>query len=96
MSAAQSAFINQLLLKPVTTAPKVDPALVLATGARQLRSVFTSEEMPGILLAYMHILKVAFAIAIADVGLFFCLTPFHSRKKINTPAHTDAQQTSQV
>jgi hypothetical protein len=90
VSAAQGAFINQLLLKLATTTPNIDSALLLATGASQLRSVFTAEELPGILVAYMHGLKVAFAIALAAVGLSLCLTPFNSWKKINALADPPA------
>ncbi|KAM4062683.1 hypothetical protein HRG_013764 [Hirsutella rhossiliensis] len=36
----------------------------MATGATGLRTVFTSDELPGILLAYMQGIKAAFAVAI--------------------------------
>lgn len=72
-----------ILLKLATTASNVDLSLVLATGASQLRSVFTAKEMHGILIAYMYGLKVAFALAIAAVGLPFLSYPFpHTEKKI--------------
>ncbi|EED18980.1 efflux pump antibiotic resistance protein, putative [Talaromyces stipitatus ATCC 10500] len=88
VAAAQSALFNQLLHKLASTAPNIDAALVLGTGASELRNVFTSEEMTAILPAYMAGLKVAFAISVTAVGLAFCLSPFNNWKKID--AHRDA------
>lgn len=64
-----------MLAKLPSTAPTVDPALVVATGATSLRDVFTPEELPGILMAYMHGLKAVFALGIAMAGVA-CLETF--------------------
>jgi MFS transporter, DHA2 family, glioxin efflux transporter len=73
ISAAQAAFANKLLIRVVTTAPTANPLLVLATGATELREVFTPEQIEGILVAYMAGLKDTFAIAIAAAGVTFLL-----------------------
>lgn len=41
----------------------------MATGATQLREAFSAADLPGILIAYMDGLKVAFALAIALAGI---------------------------
>ena len=49
--------------------PGVSPALVVATGATELRNVFTAEELPGIVRAYMDGLKLTFVLAVALAGV---------------------------
>lgn len=49
--------------------PGVSPALVIATGATELRAVFSAEQLPGIVLAYMDGLKLTFALAVALAGV---------------------------
>lgn len=65
VSAAQSAFENRLLARVPVTVPSIDPALVLATGATELRQVFSAVDIPRIVEAYMDGLKVSFALVIA-------------------------------
>jgi hypothetical protein len=50
------------------SAPNVDPALVIATGATQLRDVFSAEELPRIITACIHGLKAVWAVATEFVG----------------------------
>ncbi len=69
-----------------TTAPLVDPMTVIATGATQIRSVFSPDEVPGILLAYMAGIKVSFAIAVGAVGAAFVVSLFSSWKRLNPEA----------
>lgn len=69
VSAGQTAFANKLLKEIPIKAPNVNPHLVLATGATQLRQVFDAADIPGILAAYMDGLKVTFALTIAVVGI---------------------------
>lgn len=71
VSAAQSAFVNTMTNALPTKAPGIDPATVVATGATELRHVFSSTEIPGIISSYMEGVAVAFAIAIGGVGLAF-------------------------
>ncbi|KAM9879568.1 major facilitator superfamily transporter [Verticillium dahliae] len=69
VSAGQCAFVNTMLRSLPNTAPNVDPATVVATGATDIRRVFSADEMPGILDAYMAGIKIAIAIAIGATGL---------------------------
>lgn len=88
VAAAQSAFVNQIIVTLAAIAPSINSALVVSTGASELRDVFTVEQMAAILPAYMTGLKVAYAISIAAAGIAFCLSPFNNFKKID--AHADA------
>lgn len=83
MTAAQSGFVNRIITTLAITAPNVDPQAVIGTGATQLRQTFSTEDIPGIVVAYIAGIKVALAIAIALAGvavLAAALTPF---KKLN-------------
>lgn len=65
ISSGNAAFANKMLQEIPKFAPGVNPAMVIATGATELRKVFTAEQLPGILSAYMEGLRVPIAIAIA-------------------------------
>lgn len=86
MAAAQAAFVNQIIMKLVAEAPNINSALVISTGASELRDVFTAEQITAIVSAYMAGLKVAYAISIAAAGIAFCLSPFNNFKKIDAHA----------
>ena len=86
LSGAQSAFVNQLLAKLPEYAPNVDPHIIIATGATQIRTAFPADQVPGILMAYMAGIKVTFAIATAAVGLAFVISIFSSWKRLNMEA----------
>ena len=87
VSAAQSAFVNVLLKTLIHSAPNVNPALVVATGAIDLRKAFTPEQLPGVLEAYMRGLKISFAIGLASAGVALVVNVlFGHRKKLNTAA----------
>lgn len=86
LAAAQCAFLNQVLIKLRTSAPGVNPATLVATGSAQLRSIFTADEMPGILAAYMAGLNAAFALSAGAAGLAFVVAVFSSHKPLS--AHT--------
>lgn len=73
-----------------TTAPGVDPAAVVATGATQIRAVFTADQVPGIVKAYMAGIKVALAIAIGATGVAFLVSLFSSWKRPKTEALKNA------
>lgn len=70
------------------SAPGVDPLMVVASGATELRKLFTPEELPGILVAYMKGLKISFAVAVAATGLAFVIGMFSRWKRLNTAAIT--------
>ena len=56
------------------TAPGVDAAKVVITGATQLRTAFAAGQVPGIIRAYMGGIKLALAIPIAGNGIAFVLS----------------------
>lgn len=62
ISAAQSTFVDVLVMTIPYSAPGVDPARLVATGATELRDVFPLEQVSGILMAYMAGLKITFPI----------------------------------
>ncbi|KAF4991200.1 hypothetical protein FDECE_14121 [Fusarium decemcellulare] len=74
-SAAQAAFVNHMSNTLPNNAPGVDIQTVIQTGATEIRDVFSSSEVAGIVASYMAGIKVAIAIAAAGggVGLLFSL-----------------------
>jgi MFS transporter, DHA2 family, glioxin efflux transporter len=87
VSAAQAAFVNVLVKVLPSSASGVDPATVLYTGAMDLRKVFSADQVPGILEAYMRGLKAAFAIGLASTGVaFIIITLFQRWNRLNTAA----------
>ena len=69
VSAGQAAYTNRLIARIPVLVPGVSPALVVATGATELRAAFSAEQIPGIVLAYMDGLKLTFALAVALTGV---------------------------
>jgi len=61
----------------------VDPEVLIATGAAELRQVFSPDQMPGILMAYMAGIKAAFAVAIGMAGFSFLLSLLCPWKKVH-------------
>ncbi|KAK4229590.1 major facilitator superfamily domain-containing protein [Podospora fimiseda] len=88
-SAGQAAFVNQLLKELPKTASSVDPHLVLGTGASELRNVFSSEVLPGVVEAYMVGIKGAFAVALAFAGVAFLFSLMVPAKRLET--HTNPE-----
>jgi predicted histidine transporter YuiF (NhaC family) len=86
VSAGQAAFSNKLISGLAKYIPSVDPGLVVRTGATSLRSVFTSEQISSILLAYLDGLHVAFAIGIATGCISLIAAIFMPLKKIDAKA----------
>ncbi|KAG6354259.1 hypothetical protein INS49_004864 [Diaporthe citri] len=74
LSAAQCAFVNQMLKTLAVTAPDVDPAKLIATGVSEIHEAFPADQIPGILLAYMDGLRIPFAIATATAGAACVIT----------------------
>jgi MFS transporter, DHA2 family, glioxin efflux transporter len=64
----------------------VSPAALVATGATQLRSVFTADQLPGVLVAYMAGINAVFAVAVAMVGISVILSLFNKWKRLDTHA----------
>ena len=69
VSAGQSLYTNRLLARVPVLVPGVSPALVVATGATELRDVFSAAELPGIVQAYMDGLKLTFVLSVALAGV---------------------------
>lgn len=88
LAAAQAGFANELLVKLPSTAPSVDPALVIATGATELANIFSGNVLQGVLSAYMSGIKVTFAITVAALGISFVLSLLSRFQKINTESLT--------
>jgi MFS transporter, DHA2 family, glioxin efflux transporter len=82
LSAAQCAFDNRLISALASTAPGIDPSLVLATGATEIRSAFSADEVPGIVMAYIDGLRVVWAIAVSLGGCAFVVCFFGSWKRL--------------
>lgn len=76
VSAGQAAFANKLAQKVPQTAPGVNPSLVIATGATDLRNVFTDEQLSGVMEAYMDGLKVTFLLSIVLGGITVIISLF--------------------
>lgn len=73
ISAGQAGWSNKMLSEIATRVPGVSPQLVVATGATELRTTFTAQQLPGILNAYMVGLRVPFAITIACACVTFVI-----------------------
>ena len=86
VSAGQTAWANRLLSRLPVVAPGVNPALVIATGATELRNVFGEEAIPGVLVAYMDGLKVTFALCVALAGITLPIAVFAKWKNVRPAA----------
>ncbi|UKZ81758.1 hypothetical protein TrVFT333_009531 [Trichoderma virens FT-333] len=87
VSAAQAGFVNVMINNLPRTAPGVNPALVVGTGATDLRRVFSEDQIAGILVAYMQGLKASFAIGIASSGIALIIIVLFQRwNKLNIAA----------
>jgi hypothetical protein len=84
LSTAQSVFANRLILTLPTLAPTVRPIQVIATGAGELRKVFTKTELPGIVAAYLDGIKGAFLVGCAVGGVAALLGLFLPWKRLDT------------
>ncbi|KAF2025072.1 MFS general substrate transporter [Setomelanomma holmii] len=86
VSAAQSGFVNRIIHELGLRAPDINPELVIGTGATQIRRVFTADQVPNIVLAYMAGIKVTLAIVVALTGFACLLSAFVPRKQLNAEA----------
>ncbi|ORY56621.1 major facilitator superfamily domain-containing protein [Pseudomassariella vexata] len=88
VSAAQVAFANGLIQRVQITAPAVSPSDLLATGVTMIREVF-SADLPGVLLAYMHGIRIALGMGIGSVGVSFVVSLFMPFARLNPNAVKD-------
>lgn len=63
--------------------PEIDPGMVLATGATQIRQAFLASQVPIILDAYMVGLKAVFAVMIAAYGVSTLVSVFGSWERLD-------------
>jgi hypothetical protein len=89
VSAAQSAFNNQLIKTLAINVPDIDPVMALGIGATQIREAFPASQVSAVIDAYMVGLKAVFAITVAAFGISTFIGLFGSWKKINS---TDLQK----
>lgn len=68
----------------------MDPGLVVATGATQLRDTFADKDIGGILIAYMDGLKLAYALAIALAGISLPVALFAKWKNLKPKVEVGA------
>ncbi|KAK2829894.1 hypothetical protein FQN49_007153 [Arthroderma sp. PD_2] len=84
VSAAQTAFVNRLLLRLPQLAPNVNPGLVVKTGASELHKIFSGKDLEGVIAAYGDGLKVTFILCIALAGFSIlaavCIKPINLNK----------------
>ncbi|RDA82557.1 hypothetical protein CP532_2932 [Ophiocordyceps camponoti-leonardi (nom. inval.)] len=85
-SAAQSAFVNRMIVAVPTLAPGVDPMRVVATGAGQLRNVFRAHQLIGVIAAYLDGIRTAFILSCAAVGAACVLGVFLPRNRLDVVA----------
>ncbi|KAJ5958635.1 Major facilitator superfamily domain general substrate transporter [Penicillium vulpinum] len=83
LSGAQCVFNNKLIETVTINLPEIDPAIVIGTGATQIREAFMASQVSVIIDAYMGGLKAVFAITIAAYGVATVTGLFGSWNKIN-------------
>lgn len=86
LAAAQSAFVNEMIGTLLSTAPDINPTLIIATGATEIQKAFTPAQIPSVLFAYMTGLKVTFAMAAGIAGVSFLASFLTSWKRIDSKA----------
>ncbi|KAJ9630828.1 MFS sugar transporter [Taxawa tesnikishii (nom. ined.)] len=69
ISVAQNVFTNKLLSNLKIVVPDLNPAIVLATGATELKNVIPHEYLAGVLTAYNKALTNTFYVSVALAGL---------------------------
>lgn len=89
VSAGESAFEATLSKKLRQTDPSVDPIKVIGTGATDIRTTFSAEDLPFILRAYVDGIRTAFIVAIALASIS-CLIALGAKWQKLQPAETPA------
>ncbi|KAF3084460.1 hypothetical protein TWF569_006965 [Orbilia oligospora] len=89
VAAGQSAFVNKLLASLPQT-PDIDPMMVVATGATEIRHAFPAQYVPDIVAAYMAGIRVSLAIPIGAAGVGLIISLFGKWNRINAAAPTAA------
>ncbi|KAJ6448342.1 putative MFS transporter [Mycena sanguinolenta] len=92
VTAAQSIFANRLLRTLANTAPNINAAKVLATGASEIQHVFSGDELAAVVNAYMVGIKDIFAFSVAGAAFTVLISLVIPFKKL--PSH-DAKKTEE-
>lgn len=71
MSAAQAAFVEQMIARVMSIDSSIPKDILIITGATDIYNVFKGDQLDAVLAGYMHGLKVVYAMAIATIGLGF-------------------------
>lgn len=74
ISVAQSIFANRLVKAVTQSLPELDPRIVLATGATELRKVFPPSQLPAVLDSYMVGLRDVFIFLTVLAGVPFIIS----------------------
>ena len=88
IAVAQTVFQNGIVRAAKDLVPDIDPLLLLATGATQLRDVLTKigkqDELPQVLKVYMAGLKDAFRVSVALASAAVLTTIFVEWRSIKS------------
>ncbi|KAL5358547.1 major facilitator superfamily domain-containing protein [Aspergillus floccosus] len=93
VAIAQSIFANRMLQTVLASASHLDPSLVLGTGASELQSVFSGDDLSAVLAAYMVGIKAVFAFSLACAAFSVLLAlaiPFKKLPDHGKKPSTDA------
>ncbi|KAL7944303.1 MFS general substrate transporter [Trichoderma barbatum] len=90
VSGAQSAFINTMIRNVLNNAPQVSEAMLVLTGATEIRNRFPLDQQPFVIEGYMSGLKVVFAMCVACTGVATLIGLGMRWKKLNQDALKNA------
>ncbi|KAL7923089.1 major facilitator superfamily domain-containing protein [Trichoderma austrokoningii] len=90
VSGAQSAFVNTMIRHVLHHAPQVSEAMLVLTGATEIRNRFPADQQPFVIDGYMAGLKVVFAMCVACTGIATLVGLGMPWKKLNQDALKDA------
>ncbi|KAH7401930.1 major facilitator superfamily domain-containing protein [Phaeosphaeria sp. MPI-PUGE-AT-0046c] len=69
ISVGQNVFTNQLIKNLGTVVPDLDPKIVLAVGATELKNAIEAKFLPGVIQAYNLALTQTFYVSVAAASL---------------------------
>ncbi|ETN36532.1 uncharacterized protein HMPREF1541_08810 [Cyphellophora europaea CBS 101466] len=82
ISIAQNIFANTLVKEVPRYAPGLDPQILLAAGATNVRSVVPPELLDGVLFAYNKAVTSSYILAVACGGLAACSSVLFEWKSV--------------
>ncbi|KAH8423344.1 MDR family MFS transporter [Aspergillus melleus] len=96
VAIAQSLFANRMLQTVLSSASHLDPALVLATGASELQTVFNGDDRTAVIAAYMVGIKDVFAFSLACAAFSVLLSLVIPFKKLPDHGKKPATEVKEV